>query len=62
MQRLTYDGGVTDKTRTPHELPVAEAPDPEPADSPTPGSLVVFGGDDEFVCVDDTCVPAGATE
>lgn len=36
--------------------------EPEPQ-APPPPPLIMFGGDDVAVlCVDDTCVPAGAIE
>ncbi len=37
-------------------------PEPEPP-APPPPPLIVFGGEDtELLCIDDTCVPAGAIE
>ena len=32
--------------------------DREPSDRPALGSLIVFGDDDQLICLDDTCVPA----
>ncbi len=36
--------------------PVSDG-EPDAAAAPT---LIVFGDDDESICVDDTCVPVGA--
>jgi hypothetical protein len=36
----------------------AEAPE---ADRPANPPLIVFGADDDLVCVDDTCLPPGTS-
>ncbi len=53
---------MTEKLETPTAPQVAEAPDRGAGDSPTAPPLIVFGADDELVCVDDTCAPAEAAK
>jgi len=31
---------------------------PEPSDAPAKPTLVLIAGDDDLVCIDDTCAPA----
>jgi hypothetical protein len=43
-----------------HDLrPAARGPEPEADEMPTAGPLIMLAGDDEVLCIDDTCVPAG---
>jgi len=37
---------------------VADVPDPN--DAPPKPTLVLISGDDDLVCIDDTCLPAEA--
>ena len=46
------------ETRAPARI-AAEA-EPPVDDSPTPSPLIVLEGDDDLVCVDDTCLPPDA--
>jgi hypothetical protein len=52
---------VIDQTETAEPHPPADAPDPDraPDDPRRSPTLVVFGGDDDLSCVDDTCVTRG---
>jgi hypothetical protein len=55
---------VIDETEAAERRPPTGATDPDPGRAPDPHrpspALVVFGGDDDLVCVDDTCMPRGA--
>jgi hypothetical protein len=45
-------------TRLPEAPPAPPVSDGEPDDAAS--TLIVFGDDDEAICVDDTCVPVSA--
>ena len=50
---------MTDAIETRDLQQTAAQPEPPADDSPTPPPLIVFEGDADLVCVDDTCLPPG---